>query len=91
MPNSYFQKQNDDLLRYEGLCKRCGACCGAFDDPCINLKKDTNGKYYCSVYENRHGLQKTVSGKSFNCVSIRDILKFDPPYPDCAYVNNINK
>ncbi|MDP8260378.1 MAG: hypothetical protein P9L96_05210 [Candidatus Gygaella obscura] len=87
--SNYVNKQQEDYLRYEGLCKKCGACCGAFDDPCVNLKKDSNNKFYCKVYNNRFGSQKTVSGKFFNCVPIRDVLKFEPLYPDCVYAKNL--
>lgn len=83
----YLQKQEEQLKRYEGLCVRCGECCGADgDDPCANLAKDAQDKCYCKAYENRLGPQKTISGKSFNCVPIRELLKFDLPYLRCPYV-----
>ena len=60
---------------YEALCKRCGACCGANEaDPCSHLLKDAEGLYFCSTYNDRLGLHKTVSGKEFNCVPLRKIL-----------------
>ena len=60
---------------YESTCKRCGACCGALDeDPCGNLILTGEGKYSCSNYENRLGIQKTVLGREFNCVPLRKIL-----------------
>lgn len=72
---------------FEDICKRCGECCGSKDgDPCINLAKCmTSGMCYCKVYENRLGLQKTASGKNFNCVPIRDIMEKYLLRPNCAY------
>jgi len=81
----YLKVQENQLEEYERLCKRCGVCCGVGLDPCVNLAKDGNSFYYCTIYQIRLGSQKTVSGKPFNCVSIREILKFGPPNPDCAY------
>lgn len=82
----YLQKQKEALEKFEALCKRCGACCGVFDnDPCLNLVKGRDDKYFCRTYDTRLGIQKTVSGKSFTCVAIRDLLKFDLPYSSCAY------
>jgi hypothetical protein len=82
----YLKEQNRQLEKYEALCRHCGVCCGAGIDPCANLVKGQDSRYYCTIYRFRIGQQKTVSGKSFNCVSIRDVLKFDPPNPDCAYI-----
>jgi len=60
---------------YEQRCRRCGACCGAFEsDPCSRLKKSDDGHYLCSDYENRAGMQKTISGRVFMCVPVRKIL-----------------
>lgn len=82
----YIQKQYEELQEYEALCLRCGACCGIHDsDPCSNLVKDASGSYFCRDYDNRLGIQTTVSGKTFTCVQIRDLLKFDLPYSGCAY------
>lgn len=81
----YLQKLEEEFEKYEALCKRCGACCGAHsDDPCVNLKKDGESKYRCEVYYNRIGMQKTISGKNFSCVPIRD-LRPNLPFPGCAY------
>gem|GEM_PF-427572 len=72
---------------YEARCKRCGACCGAKGaDPCSNLKMDTDGRYYCGVYDKRYGTQFTVSGKSFTCVPMRQVLEYRAPYENCGYV-----
>ena len=73
--NIYQATQEAKERKYESLCLRCGACCGAFeDDPCSHLKKDDEIKYFCDIYEKRFGLQKTVGGRDFVCMPIRDIL-----------------
>ena len=82
---AYLQKQKEIQDVYEARCKRCGACCGALgQDPCARLECGVDGKYYCSVYLNRTGLQKTVTGKDFHCVLIRD-LGPNLPFEECAY------
>ncbi|MCX5694410.1 MAG: hypothetical protein NT014_04700 [Candidatus Omnitrophica bacterium] len=82
---AYLQKQQDIQNAYEARCKRCGSCCGALgQDPCARLKSDEQGKFYCSDYSNRIGLQFTVTGKKFHCVPIRD-LGHNLPFQDCAY------
>jgi uncharacterized cysteine cluster protein YcgN (CxxCxxCC family) len=82
---AYLKKQEKEEKEYEARCKRCGACCGIKDnDPCINLRKDGFGRFYCDVYENRIGMHKTVSGKEFACVPIRD-LSPNLPFEGCAY------
>ncbi len=60
--------------KWEGLCKRCGACCGAYDDPCEYLRKGKEGKYYCDIYPRRFGRRRSVKGEEFRCVSIKEIL-----------------
>ncbi|MCF7869750.1 MAG: hypothetical protein K9L69_02500 [Candidatus Omnitrophica bacterium] len=60
--------------KWESLCLRCGACCGAYDDPCTHLQKDHTGKFYCDIYPSRFGVRKTVSGQLFRCVPIKQIL-----------------
>ena len=76
---------------FEDICLRCGACCGAYDgDPCLHLKKDKKGKYYCDIYPNRLGDRKTVSGEEFECVPIKEILNtsWDGDWR-CAYKKKI--
>ena len=86
----YSEKLKDTLDKYEGLCCHCGSCCGSTDgDHCIHLTKKSDNKYYCKVYKNRIGMQVTVSGTQFACIPIRDFLKFNPPYPKCAYSKGI--
>ncbi|MFO8052684.1 MAG: hypothetical protein R6U54_01820 [Candidatus Omnitrophota bacterium] len=60
---------------WESLCVRCGACCGAFDDPCLHLKKDKFGNYYCQIYSKRFGIRKTLNGQLFRCVPIKKLLR----------------
>ncbi len=83
----YEARQRMEFERYEGICKRCGECCGSADgDPCANLRLDlATGKYYCSTYDSRLGPQKTVSGAVFTCVPIRGIIRQGLLRPDCAY------
>ena len=81
----YLLKQKEEHEKYEALCRRCGACCGAYDgDPCVHLVKCDNGKYSCSVYETRIGMRKTLSGKNFACVPIRD-LRPNLTFKGCVY------
>jgi uncharacterized cysteine cluster protein YcgN (CxxCxxCC family) len=71
---------------YESLCRRCGKCCGAGEvDPCANLHEAEDGTFVCAVYETRLGKQKTVSGREFNCVLVREVLQHDGALLDCAY------
>lgn len=84
---SYLEKQKKYLERYETLCKRCGICCGANgNDPCVNLAKDEKNIFYCKIYDKRFGVQKTLSGKSFACVPIRDLIKGGVSFPGCVYM-----
>ncbi len=73
---------------WEARCTMCGACCGALEDPCENLRKNPNGKYFCNVYDRRFGKWKTVSGKDLVCVPIRDKLSRGESWPGdehCGY------
>ena len=72
-------------LAFESLCKNCGECCGALDDPCKNLVKNENSKYSCKKYQERFGPQETLSGAQFNCVSIREHIKNDSLRMNCGY------
>ncbi|MCA9401017.1 MAG: hypothetical protein KC713_05285 [Candidatus Omnitrophica bacterium] len=84
--NAYEVWQDIQHQLWEKKCLRCAACCGLFDgDPCLHLKKGENGEgYFCEIYENRFGLRKTVSGKTFRCVPIRDILHLSWPGDHCC-------
>ena len=71
----YLRLQEQQHLDWEKTCTRCGACCGIIEgDPCEHLAAEPGGEYSCRIYENRFGLHKTVGGKPFRCVPIRDIL-----------------
>jgi uncharacterized cysteine cluster protein YcgN (CxxCxxCC family) len=87
---NYRLKQVKAEEEYEALCKRCGTCCGAFDgDPCEELRQDSHGKYFCSVYEKRIGMHRTISGKQFACVPIRDLMP-NLSFKGCAYLPKIS-
>lgn len=84
---TYRIKQETIFYEHEGLCKRCGKCCGAgTQEPCSNLALEPSGKYYCKSYENRLGMQRTISGRTFTCVNIRDVLAKGLPHEGCGYV-----
>jgi len=83
--NDWMSAQNSE---WEAKCTRCGACCGALDDPCENLRKDQNGKYYCNVYAKRFGQWHSVSGKLFTCVPINVKIAIGDSWPGdehCGY------
>lgn len=83
--SDYLQKQKEEFIEYEARCRRCGACCGANDgDPCVHLEKRDDAKYYCNIYDNRIGMQRTLAGKQFACVPLRD-LRPNLPFKDCVY------
>ena len=83
---TYRKKQDQGLVEHEALCKRCGKCCGTdSSEPCANLGTDPQGKYYCKSYDNRLGAQRTISGRTFTCVPIRDVLSKGLPYEGCGY------
>ncbi len=72
---TYKKIQDKKELEHEALCKRCGACCGVLEnDPCEHLKKDLDDRYFCSIYENRFGMRKTLKGEPILCVPLRNIL-----------------
>jgi uncharacterized cysteine cluster protein YcgN (CxxCxxCC family) len=83
--NRYSEYASGKEEEFESICKRCGECCGSLDDPCRNLAKMDNGTYFCKDYSNRLGPQKTVSGKYFNCIPIREYISRDTLRPNCAY------
>ena len=67
----YLRKKEEER---ETFCLRCGACCGAFEDPCRHLKKGNDEKYHCEIYAERLGERESVSGKKFKCVHISQML-----------------
>ncbi|MDD4012691.1 MAG: hypothetical protein PHW14_00660 [Candidatus Omnitrophica bacterium] len=80
----YMASKEED---FEGTCLRCGACCGAFDDPCAELEKNGQGHYFCRSYKERFGQKTTVSGKTFNCVSIREHIRAGTLREGCGYAD----
>lgn len=84
--NEYLERQKRESESYESLCRCCGVCCGSRDnDPCAHLVRRDDGKYNCAIYNARFGVQKTVSGKEFTCVPIRDVINFGVHYEGCGY------
>jgi len=92
--NSQQERYQDHLAekerQWENQCLRCGACCGAYEDPCRNLKKSPDGEYSCGVYSRRYGAHETVKGKKFRCMPIRDIIHMAWDHDQlCAYKKDI--
>jgi hypothetical protein len=84
---AYNNRQDGIFSEYEAACRRCGKCCGAgTPEPCANLAEDTDGKFYCKSYHDRLGLQRTVTGRIFTCVEIRDVLAKGLPHDSCGYL-----
>jgi uncharacterized cysteine cluster protein YcgN (CxxCxxCC family) len=73
-PRSHLEYLEEKEREWERLCRRCGGCCGAYDDPCRHLKKDRDNKFYCEIYTTRFGPRKSVNGEDFVCVPIKEIL-----------------
>ena len=80
--HNHLQQKDHD---FESICTHCGRCCGSGDDPCQELKIDEDGVYFCCDYHNRLGIHKTVSGKAFHCVPIREHVSLGTLHSDCAY------
>lgn len=81
----YAQLQKCQQAEWEAKCTRCGACCGAAEgDPCEHLAASSTGGYLCNIYEHRFGLRKSVSGREFRCVPIRNILHTSWPGDQCC-------
>ena len=79
---------------WEARCTRCGACCGALDDHCENLRKDPGDKFYCTVFDRRFGQWHTLSGQEFTCVPIRQKIARGESWPGderCGYKLNTSK
>lgn len=88
----YLEYQTRKFIEYENLCRRCGACCGIKDgDPCENLSLAPEGSYYCSIYENRFGIRRTIAGREISCVPIRRIIhKTWMGRAECGYVRSFS-
>lgn len=86
----YILATDEKLKKHEDICLNCGRCCGSEDgDPCIFLKKHSNGKYFCDTYETRLGPKKTIHGYSFNCVPIEKAIRESNSVPmSCPYRQN---
>lgn len=71
----FHELQKKQEKAWDAACNRCGACCGVTEgDPCENLGKDSEDKYFCRIYEHRFGLRRTVGGREFQCVPLRWIM-----------------
>jgi uncharacterized cysteine cluster protein YcgN (CxxCxxCC family) len=84
----YNEWMNVKMSAWEARCTRCGACCGALDDSCENLRKNADGKFYCTVFDQRFGPRHTLSGKEFTCVPIRQKIARGESWPGdehCGY------
>ncbi len=81
----YEKYSSEKESAFEALCKRCGECCGASGDPCVNLARRDDGTFFCRDYEGRLGPQVTVSGKKFHCIPIRDYINHGTLKDNCAY------
>lgn len=81
----YAEYTKSKEVNFEALCHNCGECCGSLDDPCRNLLKKDDGTHSCRDYSNRFGPQKTVSGKDFDCVFIREHIASNTLRPNCGY------
>lgn len=73
---------SDDLIinkipRYErrGKCNRCGWCCLQEDPPCPYLKKEIDGRYTCTIFNEKE--------RHVRCILYPD----GPPiiHKDCGY------
>lgn len=83
---SYTDYQKKKFEDFESLCMQCGECCGSKDgDPCECLRKNSDGKLFCSAYGERFGPRSTMSGRVFNCVPIREMISRGNLRPNCAY------
>jgi len=85
--NDYLQKKESG---FEQICRRCGACCGIDNDPCEKLIRSNSASYHCRDYENRIGLQRTINGKEFHCIQIRELLHNQGVPANCAYLRLSN-
>jgi len=90
--NRYNEWMIAKTKEWEAKCTCCGACCGALEDPCENLRQSANGKFYCAVYERRFGQWHTVSGKGLTCVAIREKITQGHSWPGdehCGYKKTV--
>lgn len=84
---SYEILSEAETKKHEDVCIQCGRCCGSEDgDPCIFLKKDPDGKYFCKTYTSRLGAKETINGNFFNCIPIEKAIQESDSVPsDCPY------
>lgn len=86
MDDIVYSRHSKQLFKaYEGLCKRCGRCCGLENDLCAELVKQADGTYLCRDYQHRIGKHRTVGGNEFTCVEIRDHVALGYTIAGCPY------
>jgi len=87
----YQQRLSGHEREWESRCAGCGACCGAFEDPCEHLRMGPDKRYICAIYADRFGMRKTLSGQVFRCVPIREKLGYSWPGDErCGYKNPLS-
>ncbi len=72
---SYETYFSEHQRQWEDMCRRCGGCCGAYEDPCQHLKRDGRGAFYCEIYATRFGERLSLKGEKFDCVPVKQILR----------------
>ena len=87
------QEKRDQALKaeWEGMCdpsKGCRTVCCFFEgSPCEELQwvDRKKGIGRCRVYLTRHGRHKTINGKEFMCVDMKQWLALNIPVRECGY------
>lgn len=86
---AYRQYLENQEKEFETRCRRCGACCGAEEDPCEHLQAVSSSSYTCDIYQQRFGAHRAKSGKELRCVELRDIRnKSWPGGWKCGYLTS---
>ena len=86
--------QKNSINHNEKICNRCGICCHPSFQigirkiiieqiHCKFLKKEQNGKTYCSVYDSRFD-------KAPWCLTLKQAIRQQMLAHNCPYVKNIN-
>ena len=87
---AYRQYLENQEKEFETRCRRCGACCGAEEDPCEHLQAVSSSSYICAIYQQRFGTHRTKSGKEMRCVELRDMRHQEWPGGwKCGYLTKV--
>jgi len=87
---AYRQYLENQEKEFEAQCRRCGACCGAEEDPCEHLQVVSAASYTCDIYQQRFGAHRTKSGKEMRCVELRDMRHQEWPGGwKCGYLTKV--